>query len=116
MVILANQMLKYVRQVMDGIDLVPLVRASPALSSGRLEASGAVAGYVPRPKVLGFDCTGGQHTVIDNNMKLISNPGGAPSSWTSPGLALLPARSHMLSAVFHFNSHHMLSVVHAPLR
>ena len=31
--------------------------------------------YIPRPKVLGFDCTGGQHTVIDNNWKLVHNPG-----------------------------------------
>jgi len=60
--------------VMDGIDLIPLVQSSPTVSSGRLAAEGAVAGYVPRSKPLGFDCTGGQHTIIDNNMKIIHNP------------------------------------------
>ena len=84
-----------------------------------------VAGYLPRPKVLGFDCTGGQHTgdkktvlfhtldaqmiillrqaldkhrestqkrdafsfsytVIDNNMKLVHNPGEGQCKFLPP--------------------------------
>jgi hypothetical protein len=63
---------------------VPLLQASPKVSTGMLESSGAVAGYIPRPKVLGFDCTGGQHTVIDNNMKLVHNPGKGQCDFQPP--------------------------------
>ena len=43
-----------------------------------------MAGYLPRSKVLGFDCTGGQHTIIDNNMKIIHNPGTGQCSFQAP--------------------------------
>ena len=43
-----------------------------------------MAGYLPRSKVLGFDCTGGQHTIIDNNMKIIHNPGKGQCSFQPP--------------------------------
>ena len=43
---------------LDGLDLLPLVAANPA----------------PRGKPIGFDSTGGEHAVIDENWKLLVNP------------------------------------------
>ena len=43
---------------MDGVDLLPLVAANPA----------------PRGKPIGFDSTGGEHALIDENWKLLVNP------------------------------------------
>lgn len=44
--------------VLDGLDLLPLVAANPA----------------PRRKPIGFDSTGGEHALIDNNWKILVNP------------------------------------------
>jgi arylsulfatase A-like enzyme len=59
---------------MDGLDLLPLVAANPA----------------PRRKPIGFDSTGGEHALIDENWKLLINPkmgqcdGQLPySEWTN---------------------------------
>jgi hypothetical protein len=70
--------------VIDGINLIPLVQNSPTASSGTLQAVGDVPGYLPRSKVLGFSCTGGQHTVIDNNWKLVHNPGKGQCDFQPP--------------------------------
>lgn len=59
---------------MDGVDLLPLVARSPARSSGLARGDGGLAPYVPRPKPLGFDCTGGERAIIDNSWKLVHNP------------------------------------------
>lgn len=69
---------------MDGIDLIPLVNASAASSSGASRAADPVGGYLSRPKPLGFDSTGGQHAVIDNNWKLLHNPGGGQCQFQPP--------------------------------
>ena len=67
--------------VMDGIDLLPIIAASAANSSG---LSTGEAAYVPRPKLLGFDSTGGQHALIDNNWKLLHNPGKGQCDFKPP--------------------------------
>lgn len=66
------------------MDLLPLVAASNPRSSGRIVSEHGLAPYVPRSKVLGFDCTGGQHTVIDNNWKLVHNPGTGQCDFQPP--------------------------------
>jgi arylsulfatase A-like enzyme len=74
--------------VMDGIDLMPLVSASATTSSGLSTAVDKATGYMPRPKKLGFDSTGGQHAIIDNNWKLLHNPGGGQCDFQPPYGAL----------------------------
>ena len=69
---------------MDGIDLMPVINASPQLSSGLSAVADPVTGYLPRTKVLGFDSTGGQHAIIDNNWKLLHNPGGGQCDFQVP--------------------------------
>ena len=51
--------------VVDGLDLIP--RIELALNNIT----------VLRSKPIGFDSTGGQHALIDNNWKLLHNPGGS---------------------------------------
>jgi arylsulfatase A-like enzyme len=56
---------------MDGLDLMGIVNASAAQSTGVCKSANQEGGYFPRPKVMGFDCTGGQHALIDNNWKIL---------------------------------------------
>ena len=63
---------------------MPLIDASAANSSGLSNAVDPVNGYLPRPKLLGFDSTGGQHAIIDNNWKLLHNPGGGQCDFQPP--------------------------------
>lgn len=58
--------------VMDGIDLLPIVRNQPA-----------AGGYLPRPKHMGF-WTMGQQAVIDNNWKIVHAPGTGQCAMQPP--------------------------------
>ena len=92
--------------VVDGVDLIPLIGASPAQSHGRLQLPGAEphsaaaagaakGGYLPRDVPIGFDCTFGQHALIDNNWKLVHNPGKGQCTFQPPY-----ATWHNLSSVY----------------
>ena len=49
----------------DGVDLIPTIQNALNNITAR------------RDKPIGFDSTGGQHALIDNNWKLLHNPGGS---------------------------------------
>jgi arylsulfatase A-like enzyme len=59
---------------LDGIDLLRIVHDT-------VKAGGA---YVARNKTLGFSCTGGQEALIDNNYKLLHNPGKGQCDGQAP--------------------------------
>ena len=62
--------------VMDGIDLLPMVAANQAAAAAASSSQGGkVSGaYVAREKELVF-WTAGQQSIIDNNWKIVRNPG-----------------------------------------
>jgi arylsulfatase A-like enzyme len=69
--------------VMDGLDLAPIVAANEGARRAAA-ATGEAKTFVPRSKVMGFDSTGGQHALIDNNWKILHNPGKGQCDFQPP--------------------------------
>eukprot|EP00939_MAST-03C_sp_MAST-3C-sp1_P001971 g1971.t1 len=59
--------------IMDGMDLWPVLSKVGDGETG-----------VPRSKLLGFDSTGGQHAIIDNQYKLLHAPGKGQCDYQAP--------------------------------
>jgi hypothetical protein len=75
----------------DGIDLAPIVEltASTASAASSTASLGGASSYIPREKEMGF-WTGGQQSVIDNNWKILRNPGVGQCSGQAPYYAPKP--------------------------